>query len=49
MQGILNTYKNVDVSLVTEAAQAHITNCNTRAFSGICHTAIPFDDPDPRW
>jgi peptide/nickel transport system substrate-binding protein len=49
VQGILNGYKNVDVSFVTESAQAHITNCNTRAFTGICHTAIPFDDPDPTW
>jgi peptide/nickel transport system substrate-binding protein len=49
IQGILNGFKGVQVSVVTESSQAHQTSCNTRAFVGICHTSIPFDDPDPAW
>jgi peptide/nickel transport system substrate-binding protein len=49
IQGVLNKYRNVQMSVATESSQAHQTSCNTRAFDSICHTAIPFDDPDPAW
>jgi peptide/nickel transport system substrate-binding protein len=49
IQAALNKYRNVQVNLVTESSQAHQTSCNTRSFDGICHTALPFDDPDPAW
>jgi peptide/nickel transport system substrate-binding protein len=49
IQGTLNKFRNVQMSIATESSQAHQTSCNTRAFDSICHTAIPFDDPDPAW
>lgn len=48
VQGILNKYRNVKVTITPEPATQHITNLNQRAFTAAM-TGIVFVDPEPQW
>jgi peptide/nickel transport system substrate-binding protein len=49
VQGVLNKYRNVKVSIVQESGAVHNRNCTTGAFSGACMHGPIFDDPEPLW
>ena len=49
LQGVLNKYNNVKMSLLTESSSLHLTNCAARSYDSACMTGNIFDDPEPTW
>jgi peptide/nickel transport system substrate-binding protein len=49
VQGTLNKFRNVNISIVTEASTLHNTNCPRGDFDAICGYGNNFDDPEPAW
>jgi peptide/nickel transport system substrate-binding protein len=48
IQGVLNKFRNVKVSVEPEAVALHITRVNTNDY-GAAMFGNPFDDPEPTW
>jgi peptide/nickel transport system substrate-binding protein len=49
IQATLNKFNHIKVNITTVATSAHVTECTSRQYTGICHYGNPFDDPDPTW
>jgi peptide/nickel transport system substrate-binding protein len=49
IQAALNKYNHIHLTLSTVATSVHVTECQQRQYTGICHIGNPFDDPDPTW
>src|SRR4051812_731202 len=49
IMGKLSTYNHLHFSFSTVATAQHVTECQQKQYTGICHYGNPFDDPDPTW
>jgi peptide/nickel transport system substrate-binding protein len=49
LQGVLNKYSNVNMSLKTEASALHVANCTSLNYDSACMSGNIFDDPEPTW
>jgi peptide/nickel transport system substrate-binding protein len=49
IMGALSKFKHLHFTFSTVATSAHVTECQQKQYTGICHYGNPFDDPDPTW